>query len=76
MPMTCGVRRPVIVIPSIADLWDEDRRRAVLLHELAHVVRFDCLTQTLAEVAVALYWPHPGDLVDGEAASRGTRAGV
>jgi beta-lactamase regulating signal transducer with metallopeptidase domain len=60
MPMTCGVRRPVVVIPSIADLWDEDRRRAVLLHELAHVVRFDCLTQTLAEVAVALYWMHPG----------------
>jgi hypothetical protein len=41
-------------------MWDDDRRRAVLLHELAHVVRFDCLTQTLAEVTVALYWPHPG----------------
>jgi beta-lactamase regulating signal transducer with metallopeptidase domain len=60
MPMACGVRRPVIVLPSIADMWDDDRRRAVLLHELAHVVRFDCLTQTLAEVMVALYWPHPG----------------
>jgi beta-lactamase regulating signal transducer with metallopeptidase domain len=60
MPMTCGVRRPVVVIPSIADMWDEDRQRAVLLHELAHVVRFDCLTQTLAEMAVAIYWAHPG----------------
>jgi beta-lactamase regulating signal transducer with metallopeptidase domain len=60
MPMTCGVRRPVVVIPSIADMWDEDRQRAVLLHELAHVVRFDCLTQALAEVAVAVYWAHPG----------------
>jgi beta-lactamase regulating signal transducer with metallopeptidase domain len=60
MPMACGLLRPAIVIPSIAELWDEDRRRAVLLHELAHVVRFDCLTQTLAEVAVALYWAHPG----------------
>jgi beta-lactamase regulating signal transducer with metallopeptidase domain len=60
MPMTCGVRRPVVVIPAIAEIWDEDRRRAVLLHELAHVVRFDCLTQTLAEIAVALYWVHPG----------------
>jgi beta-lactamase regulating signal transducer with metallopeptidase domain len=60
MPMTCGVHRPIVVVPSIADTWDEDRRRAVLLHELAHVARFDCLTQTLAEVAVALYWAHPG----------------
>jgi beta-lactamase regulating signal transducer with metallopeptidase domain len=60
MPMACGIRRPVIVIPSVADMWDGDRRRAVILHELAHVVRLDCLTQALAEAAVALYWPHPG----------------
>jgi len=60
MPMTGGVRKPAIVIPAVADTWDADRRRAVILHELAHVVRFDCLTQALAEAAVALYWPHPG----------------
>ena len=60
MPMTGGVRKPAIVIPAVADTWDDDRRRAVILHELAHVVRFDCLTQILAEAAVALYWPHPG----------------
>jgi hypothetical protein len=41
-------------------MWDEERRRAVILHELAQVARFDCLTQTLAAVASALYWPHPG----------------
>ena len=60
MPMTGGVRTPAIVVPAVADTWDDDRRRAVILHELAHVVRFDCLTQILAEAAVALYWPHPG----------------
>ena len=59
MPMAVGVVRPAIVVPDAADGWDEDRRRAVLLHELAHVCRRDCLTQLLASLACALYWPHP-----------------
>jgi beta-lactamase regulating signal transducer with metallopeptidase domain len=59
LPMTFGTRAPSIVIPATADLWSDDRRRAVLLHELAHVVRYDCVTQTLALIACAAYWPHP-----------------
>ena len=60
MPMAVGIRRPAILIPAVADLWPEDRRRAVLLHELAHVARHDCLTQMMAAGACAVYWPHPG----------------
>jgi beta-lactamase regulating signal transducer with metallopeptidase domain len=60
MPMTFGTRRPVILMPAIADAWPEDRQRAVLLHELAHVARRDCLTQMLAAIACAVYWMHPG----------------
>jgi beta-lactamase regulating signal transducer with metallopeptidase domain len=59
LPMTFGTRVPAILIPATADLWPDDRRRAVLLHELAHTARYDCLTQTLALVACAAYWPHP-----------------
>jgi beta-lactamase regulating signal transducer with metallopeptidase domain len=59
VPMAVGTRRPSIVLPAIADTWTEDRRRAVLLHELAHVARYDCLTQLLACVARAVYWFHP-----------------
>jgi hypothetical protein len=59
MPMTTGTMAPSIVIPADADSWDEDRRRAVLLHELAHIARHDCLTQLLAAIACALYWCHP-----------------
>jgi beta-lactamase regulating signal transducer with metallopeptidase domain len=60
VPLAFGTRRPSIVIPDIADEWSEDRRRAVLLHELAHVARQDCLTQSVAFGACALYWFHPG----------------
>jgi beta-lactamase regulating signal transducer with metallopeptidase domain len=60
MPMAMGIRTPVIVIPFGADTWDDDRRRAVLLHELSHIARHDCFTQLLASLACALYWPHPG----------------
>lgn len=60
IPMAIGTWRAAILIPRAADEWPDDRRRAVLLHELAHVSRRDCLTQTLAAVACALYWIHPG----------------
>jgi beta-lactamase regulating signal transducer with metallopeptidase domain len=60
MPMTYGTRRPTIVLPASADEWTDDRRRAVLLHELAHVARRDCFVQKLTSLACALYWPHPG----------------
>lgn len=58
-PMALGTRHPSIVIPAVADTWADDRRRAVVLHELAHVARLDCLTQTLAAAACAIYWFHP-----------------
>lgn len=60
MPMTFGTRRPAILLPATADTWDDDRRRAVVLHELAHVARFDCLTQWCACAMRAVYWCHPG----------------
>jgi len=59
MPIAVGIRHPAILIPAVADTWSDDRRRAVLLHELAHVARQDCLTQRMAFAACALYWFHP-----------------
>ncbi|HEX4384359.1 MAG TPA: M56 family metallopeptidase, partial [Myxococcales bacterium] len=41
MPITWGTLHPRIVIPENASDWNLEHRRAVLLHELAHVERRD-----------------------------------
>ena len=60
VPMTFGSRQPAVVLPAIAETWDANRRRAVVLHELAHVARQDCLTHSVTLAACAMYWFHPG----------------
>jgi HEAT repeat protein len=59
MPFASGVIRPAIVLPASATGWSDRRRRAVLVHELAHVRRFDLLMNVLGRFACALYWFHP-----------------
>lgn len=60
MPMTWGTLAPKILLPAEASAWPADRRRFVLLHELAHVAHRDSLGRTAASLACALYWFHPG----------------
>lgn len=60
VPFTSGVLHPVVVIPSSAlSTWTDERIRVVLLHELAHVRRRDCLVQAMSQVACAAYWFNP-----------------
>jgi beta-lactamase regulating signal transducer with metallopeptidase domain/HEAT repeat protein len=59
MPFACGFLKPTIVLPSDCESWSADRRRAVLLHELAHVKRHDLVGHTLGRLACAIYWFHP-----------------
>ena len=59
MPMTFGLLRPAIFMPTDAETWTDDRRRMVLLHELAHVRRGDVATHLMARLALSLYWWNP-----------------
>jgi beta-lactamase regulating signal transducer with metallopeptidase domain len=60
MPMTWGTLAPKVLLPAEARAWSPERRRLVLLHELAHVARRDSLSRSAASLACALYWFHPG----------------
>jgi beta-lactamase regulating signal transducer with metallopeptidase domain len=59
VPLTWGAWRPVLLVPAEAEQWPTARLRLVMLHELAHVRRWDWLTQMLAHVACAVYWFNP-----------------
>ncbi len=59
MAFACRALAPTIVLPSAAASWTDDRRRAVLFHELAHIKRHDLIGHALGRLACALYWFHP-----------------
>jgi len=59
MPMIWGTLRPTLLLPAEADGWSAQRGWVVLLHELAHAKRHDCLAKLVAHVACALYWFNP-----------------
>ncbi|MBN2584277.1 MAG: M56 family metallopeptidase [Planctomycetes bacterium] len=59
MPMVWGTLRPKLLLPAEAADWPHERLRAVLLHELAHVRRMDCLSKSVAHVAAAVHWFNP-----------------
>jgi beta-lactamase regulating signal transducer with metallopeptidase domain len=58
-PAVAGVLAPVILVPQASASWSDDRRYAVLLHELAHVRQKDCLAQVVAQLACAVHWFNP-----------------
>jgi len=59
VPLTLGVVRPVIVIPSGWRTWDTAKLSAVIAHELAHVKRKDALTRTLSLIYRSIFWFSP-----------------
>jgi hypothetical protein len=59
MPQTWGTLRPAVLLPADVNDWSIQRRRVVLMHELAHVKRKDCLTQVMAQTACSFYWFNP-----------------
>ncbi len=59
-PLLLGVVRPVVLLPPSALLgWSPEQLEMVLLHELAHVRRWDNLVNLMQRVVESLYFFHP-----------------
>ncbi|MCW3060272.1 MAG: antirepressor regulating drug resistance protein, partial [Capsulimonas sp.] len=59
VPMTTGLRRPIVLLPMGAEAWPVPLRTAALRHELAHIARRDWAWHALAGVVCALHWFNP-----------------
>jgi len=59
VPYAWGVLSPVVCLPADADQWSPRRMRIVLIHEFAHIERFDTLTEVMAQVALVIFWFNP-----------------
>jgi beta-lactamase regulating signal transducer with metallopeptidase domain len=58
-PITCGTRRPAVILPTDAITWSDADVRRALMHEMEHVRRNDWAIQLAVRGICALYWFHP-----------------
>lgn len=60
MPMTIGSLKPLIILPAdLADGLSQSEFESVIAHELAHIKRWDYLTNILQRVVQAYLFFHP-----------------
>ncbi len=59
VPLCVGWQRPCVLLPMHWRSWGDLPLRAVLAHEVSHVVRGDVAWQFAARIACSLYWFHP-----------------
>jgi beta-lactamase regulating signal transducer with metallopeptidase domain len=59
VPVTFGVRRPAILLPSGWREWEPAELDAVLAHEISHVARRDALAERLSLLHRAMFWFSP-----------------
>ncbi len=57
--VTWGLRKPTIVLPTLARRWPAERLQSVLGHEVAHIRRRDWAVQMFGELVKCAYWFNP-----------------
>jgi hypothetical protein len=59
VPVTVGVRDPLILLPANWRKWEGRKTSAVLAHELSHVSRNDGLVQAASALYTCFFWFSP-----------------
>ena len=57
--LSVGIFRPAILLPQVAQTWSRERLESILLHELAHVKRWDNLSNVVSQWACTFHWYNP-----------------
>ncbi|MDR3619077.1 MAG: carboxypeptidase regulatory-like domain-containing protein [Paludisphaera borealis] len=58
-PVVLGGLRPLVLVPTDWEDWPEPQRRACLLHELAHLTRYDDWSKFAQELIRVPFFFHP-----------------
>lgn len=58
-PLTYGVFRPVILVPTSAKWEDKKGMEYVMAHEFVHIRRFDSITKLLLITVLCIHWFNP-----------------
>lgn len=56
VPFTFGIFRPVVLLPEAGADWPRQRLGSVLIHELTHVRRRECLYNSICAAICAVLW--------------------
>jgi len=59
IPMTYGILKPIILFPKTTNWQDKEGLNYVLIHELAHVKRFDVLFKFIISLTLWVHWFNP-----------------
>ncbi|BDI33756.1 hypothetical protein CCAX7_58070 [Capsulimonas corticalis] len=59
VPITWGALCPIILLPAKATQWPRERVKAALLHEMAHIRRWDWAMLVMSRIVCAVYWWNP-----------------
>ncbi len=58
-PAVAGLFHPTVLLPVAVEFWPARDLEPVLVHELGHVARHDCLINLVADLATMVYWVNP-----------------
>ena len=59
IPQVWGLWHHKLTLPAAAYTWDSEKLRSVLMHELAHIRRFDSWAMLTAQISCAMHWFNP-----------------